>query len=175
MPIDCGSAGVVTFRGLMKSLLHNVNRPNSRPDKGGPMLFAGDGPPILPVSVWSLCLNAIPLASGRSQEAATSLSGPSFVPDGGSSTLSGWHTLGQAVWRADQGEIVGKGTGGSGILTAPQFFTGIKPFAIPKRQAARSWCRIDSQSFRHRMRCARLRTQRRWEDGYCYFHRKWNL
>ena len=93
------------------------------------MLFAGDGPPILPVSVWSLCLNAIPLASGRSQEAATSLSGPSFVPDGGSSTLSGWHTLGQAVWRADQGEIVGKGTGGSGILTAPQFFTGIKPFA----------------------------------------------
>jgi hypothetical protein len=94
MPIDCGSAGVITLRGLMKSPLHNVNRPNSRPDK-----------------------------------AATSLSGPSFVPDGSSSTRSGWHTLGQAVGRADQGEIVGKGTGGSGILTAPQFFTGIKPFA----------------------------------------------
>jgi hypothetical protein len=36
------------------------------------------------------------------------------------------------VWRADQGEIVGKGTGGSGILTVPQFFTGIKPFANPE-------------------------------------------
>lgn len=129
MPFDCGSAGVITFRGLMKSPLHNVNRPNSLPDKGGPMVFAGDGPPILSVSVLSLSLIAIPLASGRGQEAATSLSGPSFVPDGGSSTLSGWHTLGQAVWRADQGEIVGKGRGGSGWLVLDHSFQDTGPYA----------------------------------------------
>jgi hypothetical protein len=122
MPIDCASTGVITFRGLMKSPLHNVKRPDSRSDKSGPMLSPGYGPRILSVSVLSRSLAAIPLASGRGQEVATSLSGPSFVPDGSSSTLAGWHTLGPAAWRADLGEIVGKGTGGSGWLRLDHSF-----------------------------------------------------
>jgi Domain of Unknown Function (DUF1080)/FG-GAP-like repeat len=44
--------------------------------------------------------------------------GPTFVPDAkfDGSTLAGWHTLGQADWRAENGEIVGKGTGAGGWL-----------------------------------------------------------
>jgi hypothetical protein len=45
----------------MKSPLHNVNRPDGRPDKSGPMLFQGYGPRILSVSVLSLSLVAGPL------------------------------------------------------------------------------------------------------------------
>jgi Domain of Unknown Function (DUF1080)/FG-GAP-like repeat len=44
--------------------------------------------------------------------------GPTFVPDAKfeGSTLVGWHTLGQADWKAENGEIVGKGTGSGGWL-----------------------------------------------------------
>src|SRR5260370_5566969 len=39
-----------------------------------------------------------------------------FIPDVtfNGSALTGWHTLGQADWRADHGEIVGTPKGGSG-------------------------------------------------------------
>jgi hypothetical protein len=111
-------------------------------------------------SVLSLSLVAIPLASGRGQEAATSLSGPSFVPDGGSSTLAGWHSLGPAAWRADQGEIVGKGTDGSGWLVLDHSFQDTGLYAsfqctgtcdtgvllrlqqTPEGMHVRHWCRI---------------------------------
>jgi hypothetical protein len=73
-------------------------------------------------SLSCLSLVAVPFASARGQEAATSLSGPSVVPDGSSSALAGWHTLGPATWRADQAEIVGKGTGGSGWLVLDHSF-----------------------------------------------------
>ena len=41
---------------------------------------------------------------------------PSFIPDGvfKGSTLTGWHTIGQADWRASNGEIVGDGQNGHG-------------------------------------------------------------
>jgi hypothetical protein len=46
------------------------------------------------------------------------LHGPSFVPDAKfqGSTLAGWHSLGQAEWRAENGELIGKGSAGSGWL-----------------------------------------------------------
>jgi hypothetical protein len=80
VPIDCTSAGVINFSRSMKWPLHNVNRPDDRSDKSGPMLFPGYGPRILSVSALSLSPVAVPLASGRGQEAATSLSGPSLSP-----------------------------------------------------------------------------------------------
>lgn len=75
-------------------------------------------------------------ASNADADASTaarsiSLTGPSFIPDGKfqGSTLSGWHTLGKADWRANDGEIIGKGagTGGSGwlVLDHPFQDTGI--------------------------------------------------
>ena len=45
----------------MKSPLHNVNRPDGRSDKSGPMLFPGYGPRILSVAVLSLSLVEGPL------------------------------------------------------------------------------------------------------------------
>jgi hypothetical protein len=50
--------------------------------------------------------------------APVALAGPSFVPDSKfqGSTLAGWHTLGKAEWRAENGELIGKGSGGSGWL-----------------------------------------------------------
>jgi Domain of Unknown Function (DUF1080)/FG-GAP-like repeat len=46
------------------------------------------------------------------------LSGPSFIPDAkfAGSALSGWHTLGQASWQAENGELIGKGSGSGGWL-----------------------------------------------------------
>ena len=81
----------------------------------------------------TVCLSAIPFARSQGSQSdaaqaksAPSLSGPSFIPDGSfrGSTLAGWHTLGQADWRADQGEITGKGTGagGSGWLVLDRSF-----------------------------------------------------
>jgi hypothetical protein len=51
-------------------------------------------------------------------QAQSDLRGPSFVPDAkfAGSQLAGWHTLGQAEWSAENGEIIGKGTAGSGWL-----------------------------------------------------------
>ena len=43
--------------------------------------------------------------------------GPSFIPDGTvkGSSLTGWHVLGQADWKAQNGEIIGTvKPGGSG-------------------------------------------------------------
>ena len=86
------------------------------------MLFPGSASRILSLSVLTLCMIASPVASSRGQEAATGPSGPSFLPDSGGSTLAGWHTLGEAAWHADQGQIVGKGTGGSGWLVLDRSF-----------------------------------------------------
>jgi hypothetical protein len=49
---------------------------------------------------------------------SANLRGPSFVPDAkfAGSRLAGWHRLGHAEWSAENGEIVGKGTAGSGWL-----------------------------------------------------------
>ncbi len=42
--------------------------------------------------------------------------GPSFIPDVTfqGSSLAGWHTVGQAEWKAENGEIVGRPTAASG-------------------------------------------------------------
>jgi hypothetical protein len=88
---------------------------------------------MLSFSAVAFCLMAIPAARSRGSQAdaspagsAPALSGPSFIPDGSfrGSTLVGWHTLGQADWRADQGEIIGKGidAGGSGWLVLDRSF-----------------------------------------------------
>ncbi len=92
----------------MKSPLHNVNQEKRLVAKR--------------VVVVALALVAITSARTRGQEQAPTMSGPSFIPDGRASTLAGWHTLGQASWRADQGEIVGKGTNGSGWLVLDRSF-----------------------------------------------------
>jgi hypothetical protein len=84
---------------------------------------------IWPVSVITLSLIAIPVARGRGQEPAPTLSGPSFLPDGGGATLAGWHTLGQADWHADHGEIIGKGTAGAGWLVLDRSFQDTGVFA----------------------------------------------
>ena len=60
-------------------------------------------------------------ASGGSSDspgAPAVLQGPSFVPDARfqGSTLTGWHPIGQAEWRAENGELIGKGIAGSGWL-----------------------------------------------------------
>jgi hypothetical protein len=54
--------------------------------------------------------------SGDSTSDSAALHGPSFVPDSkfAGSALTGWHTLGQADWRAENGELVGKATGKGG-------------------------------------------------------------
>ena len=56
--------------------------------------------------------------AGFAQAQSAELRGPSFVPDAkfAGSQLTGWHPLGQAEWSAENGEIVGKGTSGSGWL-----------------------------------------------------------
>ena len=69
-------------------------------------------------STW-LFLGVIASAqSGTAGSSASALNGASFTPDAkfAGSALSGWHTLGQAAWQAENGELVGKGTGGSGWL-----------------------------------------------------------
>ena len=67
-----------------------------------------------------LCLLAICALLGGADlaQVASELHGPSFVPDGKfqGSKLTGWHTLGQADWRAENGELIGKGSPGSGWL-----------------------------------------------------------
>src|ERR1700692_1665034 len=102
----------------MKSSLHNVNQGTRLLDKRAVVV--------------ALALVAITSAHTRGQEPAPMLSGPSFIPDGRASTLAGWHTLGQAAWRADQGEadqgeadqgeIVGDGTKGAGWLVLDRAF-----------------------------------------------------
>lgn len=92
----------------MKSPLHNVNQ--------GTRLFAKRA------VVVALAFVAITSAHTRGQEPAPTMSGPSFIPDGRASTLAGWHTLGQAAWRADEGELVGNGTNGAGWLVFDRAF-----------------------------------------------------
>src|ERR1700721_2555592 len=64
------------------------------------------------LAIWAL-LGGAGFAQGTAE-----LHGPSFVPDAKfqGSTLTGWHTLGQAEWRAENGELIGKGSPGSGWL-----------------------------------------------------------
>jgi hypothetical protein len=58
------------------------------------------------------------LLLGGFAQTQSDLRGPSFVPDAkfAGSQLAGWHTLGHAEWSAENGEIVGKGSAGSGWL-----------------------------------------------------------
>jgi 3-keto-disaccharide hydrolase/FG-GAP-like repeat/FG-GAP repeat len=101
---------VITFREPMKSLLHNVKLWRWAGFRAWVSFFAA----VLATSMAAY--------SQKIPTEASSLSGPSFVPDASSpdgfkaSTLAGWQRLGHADWRAEQGEIVGKGTGGSGWL-----------------------------------------------------------
>jgi hypothetical protein len=73
-----------------------------------------------PSGLPALCLLGIWAFLGvqGSAQATAELQGPSFVPDAKfqGSTLTGWHTLGQAEWRAENGELIGKGSPGSGWL-----------------------------------------------------------
>lgn len=64
-----------------------------------------------------VCLLACCLAV-KGAWAQVPLRGPSFVPTAKfhASTLDGWHTLGSAEWRADHGEITGKGGAGWLVL-----------------------------------------------------------
>jgi hypothetical protein len=56
--------------------------------------------------------------AASAQYGGDQLRGPAFVPDETfkGATLDGWHKLGQADWSVDNGEVVGKGTAGSGWL-----------------------------------------------------------
>ena len=58
------------------------------------------------VALWSVAVLSIQLSSA----------GPSFIPDVtfNSSTLTGWHPLGSASWRVDNGELVGTPTPSAG-------------------------------------------------------------
>jgi hypothetical protein len=70
------------------------------------------------LSTW-LFLGVIAAAqTGTSGSSASTLNGPSFIPDAKfeGSALSGWHTLGQASWHAENGELAGKGAGSGGWL-----------------------------------------------------------
>src|SRR3984885_4565527 len=53
--------------------------------------------------------------------------GPSFHPDVtfAGSSLTGWHTFGQAEWRADNGEIVANPKGGGGWLVLDRSYQNI--------------------------------------------------
>ena len=59
---------------------------------------------------------SLPLLAGLVAVTPLFAVGPSFIPDKifTGSTLTGWHTLGQAEWRAENGELIGKPTAESG-------------------------------------------------------------
>ncbi|MGC2403091.1 MAG: FG-GAP-like repeat-containing protein [Acidobacteriaceae bacterium] len=95
----------------MKSPLHNVNGSTNGPKRK-----------ILAAALIAGAIVAIPLTNSHGQQAASPLSGPSFIPDGGGSTLAGWHTLGQASWQVENGDIVAKGTNGAGWLVLDRSF-----------------------------------------------------
>src|ERR1700749_5132260 len=63
---------------------------------------------LLSLVVLSATLGCVPLWA----------TGPSFHPDAtlAGSNLTGWHTFGQAEWRADKGEIVANPKGDGGWL-----------------------------------------------------------
>jgi hypothetical protein len=67
-------------------------------------------------------LAAIPsftqVATGSASGDPPTLRGPTFIPDAkfAGSTLAGWHTLGQADWRVENGELIGKATGNGSWL-----------------------------------------------------------
>lgn len=80
------------------------------------------------------CFSLIATAEAQSVPAAddsSALHGPSFVPDSkfSGSTLAGWHVVGKAEWRAENGEIVGNGTAGSGLLVLDHSFQDIGVYA----------------------------------------------
>ena len=57
--------------------------------------------------------------------------GPSFHPDATftGSSLTGWHTFGQAEWRAENGEVVATPKGGGGWLVLDRSYQDIGVFA----------------------------------------------
>ncbi len=80
---------------------------------------------IWSVSVITLSMIAIPLARSRGQEAAPTLSVPSFLPDGGGATLAGWHTLEQAGAGSDILAVDLNGDGRMDIVTSTRSGTYI--------------------------------------------------
>jgi hypothetical protein len=123
------------------------------------MLFPGYGPRILSVRLVSVPGRDPPRL--RSRPGGRHIAERSeLCPHGGSSTLAGWHSLGPAAWRADQGEIVGKGTDGSGWLVLDHSFQDTGLYAsfqctgtcdtgvllrlqqTPEGMHVRHWCRI---------------------------------
>ena len=62
--------------------------------------------------------------SGAPGSDSSALHGPSFVPDSKfqGSTLAGWHKLGQADWRAENDELIGRGGAGPGWLVLDQSY-----------------------------------------------------
>ncbi len=75
----------------------------------------------LAVGLVTSCLLAAAGAAAQSTAPGSgdsALNGPSFVPNSTfqGSTLAGWHTLGGADWKAENGEITGKATGSGGWL-----------------------------------------------------------
>lgn len=78
-----------------------------------------------------VCLSAIFLLAGVSFAQDTALHGPSFIPDAQlkGSSLTGWHTLGQANWSVANGEVTAKATNGSGWLMLDHIYQDIGFYA----------------------------------------------
>jgi Domain of Unknown Function (DUF1080)/FG-GAP-like repeat len=73
---------------------------------------------LLAICVLAVSPSSTQVATGSPSEDTATLHGPSFVPDAkfAGSTLAGWHTLGQADWRVENGELIGKATGNGSWL-----------------------------------------------------------
>jgi hypothetical protein len=86
-----------------------------------------------------MCLLATPFLAGTlasaqagsanapGASAKSALNGPSFIPDAKfkGSTLAGWHTVGQANWSAQNGELIGKSTGAPGWLMLDHIYQDV--------------------------------------------------
>lgn len=83
------------------------------------------------VFVAGLLLACVAIGQHASGQETSELRGPSFVPDtkldGGS--LTGWQRLGAAEWKAENGEIVGRGTGGDGWLVLDRSLQDVGAYA----------------------------------------------
>ncbi len=73
---------------------------------------------LLAICVFTTTPSYSQVATSSASADAATLRGPSFVPDARftGSTLAGWHTLGQADWHVENGELIGKATGNGAWL-----------------------------------------------------------
>ena len=113
----------------MKPCLHNTKRKRLLLCKDTFMPVRSRASRFVAVAIAPVALAMLSIPSARAQARPTDagnpvaakrlpLRGPSFIPDGRfqGSTLAGWRAMGQADWRAENGEIIGKGTGAGGWL-----------------------------------------------------------